>query len=303
MIGGSSFRGGVDDVVARAQELERRGFATMWIAHVFGHDAIALAAIAGRATRRIGLGTAVVPTQPRHPVALTQQALTASAACGGERFTLGIGLSHPAVIEGMYGLSYEGRASHMRAYLAVLGPLLRGERADFEGDELRVHAALAVAGARRVPVVVAALGPRMLELAGREADGTILWMAGPRAIEHHVAPIVRAAARSAGRPAPRIVAGMHIALTQDAAAAREHVGKLVAMYAQMPSYRRLVEIEGSVAPEALALVGDETALDAGLARLRDIGVSDFEASLVAVDEGAQARTLDYLASRVDAFAM
>jgi len=297
MLGGSSSRIGLDDLVARGQELESRGFATLWVPHVFGLDAVTACAVVGRATSRIELGTAVVPTYPRHPAALAQQALTAGVACAG-RFTLGIGLSHPAVIEGMLGLSAERRALHMREYLSVLGPLLRGEPARFAGEEFRVNLALDVADARPVPVLIAALGPRMLEIAGREASGTILWMVGPRTLEQHIAPRLRAAAGAAGRPAPRIVVGMHIVLTSDAAAASARVGRLLELYGAMPSYRAMIEREGASGPADLALIGDERVLEAGLERLRSLGVSDFEASIVSVEEGDEERTLRYLESRI-----
>jgi F420-dependent oxidoreductase-like protein len=287
----------LDDLVAQARDLESRGFDSLWIPHVFGFDAVTTAALIGRATRRIELGTAVVPTPPRHPTALAQQALTTAAACGG-RFTLGIGLSHPVVIEDVLGLSYARRAKHMREYLEVLGPLLRGQPARFAGEEFRVDLALSVPGAAPVPVLVAALGDQMLRIAGRSAAGTILWMTGPRTIESHIAPKLRAAAREAGRPEPRIVAGMHIALTSNAEAAVERLGRKIAVYGDLPSYRAMLEREGGARPEDLALIGDEKVLDAGLARLRDAGASDFEAVVVATDEGAEERTLAYLESRL-----
>ena len=293
----ASRRGGLDELLARARDLESRGFATLWIPHVFGLDAVTTSALVGRATTRIEIGTAVVPTQPRHPAALAQQALTTGVACGG-RFTLGIGLSHPPVIEGMLGLSYERRARHMREYLAVLGPLLGGEPARFTGDEYRVDLALGVPGAPPVPILIAALGDQMLKIAGRHAAGTILWMTGPHAIESHIAPKLRAAAKEAERPEPRIVVGMHIVLTSKPEAARERVGKLLTMYGQMPSYRAMLDIESADGLDNLALVGDEHVLDAGLARLRDLGVSDFEAYIVTVEEGAEERTLGYLESRL-----
>jgi F420-dependent oxidoreductase-like protein len=268
----------------------------MWIPNVFGLDAVTAASAIGRETERIELGTAVVPTYPRHPTALAQQALTAGAACRG-RFTLGIGLSHPPVIERMMGLSYARRAAHMREYMEVLGPLLRGEPVKFEGEEFRVDMAIDVPDAQPVPVLIAALGEQMLEIAGRQAAGTILWMAGLRTIERHIAPKLRAAASIAGRPEPRIVAGMHIVLTADAEAANERVSELLKRYGQMPSYRAMLDIEGAEGPADLALVGDEKALDAGLDRLRDLGVSDFEASIVSTDDEAEERTLQYLASR------
>ncbi len=297
MVGGTAYRGGLDDLVTRARDLESRGFPTMWIPNVFGVDAITASAAIGRETDRIELGTAVVPTYPRHPTALAQQALTAGAACRG-RFTLGIGLSHPPVIEGMLGLSYARRAQHMREYMEVLGPLVRGEPAKFEGEEYRVDLTLDVPDAQPVPVLIAALGDHMLKIAGRHAAGTILWMTGPRTIERHIAPKLRAAAREAGRPEPRIVAGMHIVLTSNAEAAIERVSKMLARYGQLPSYRAMLDIEGAEGAADLALVGDEKVLDAGLERLRNLGVSDFEASIVSTEDGAKERTLQYLESRL-----
>ncbi len=296
MVGGYMSRLDIDGYIRRARDLEARGFDTVWLPHVFGYDAIGIAGLVGRETTRIELGTAVVPTQPRHPTAIAQQALTAAAASRG-RFTLGIGLSHPPVIEQMMGLSYARRASHMREYMAVLGPLLRGEPAKFQGREYRVEMAVDVPDAPPVPVVLAALGDRMLEIAGREAAGTILWMTGFRAIEEHVIPKIRAAAREAGRPEPRVVAGMHVALTRDVEAANARVAQVIEQYRMMPSYRAMIEKEGSATPADFAILGDERALAAGLERLRSIGVTDFDANLLEIEEGSRERTLDFLASQ------
>lgn len=297
MVGGYASSITLEGFVETARDLERRGFDTMWIPHVFGHDAIGCAALVGRETERIELGTAVVPTYPRHPTALAQQALTAGAASRG-RFTLGIGLSHPPVIEQMLGLSYARRASHMREYMAVLGPLLRGEPASFQGQEYRVEMSVEVPDAGPVPVVLAALGEQMLAIAGAAAAGTILWMTGFRAIEQHVVPKLRAAAAAAGRPEPRVVAGMHMALTSNLAAANARVEKLLAQYRLMPSYRAMIEREGSTTPADFALLGDEKTLDAGLERLRSIGVTDLDANILEIDGDTRARTLDYLESRL-----
>ena len=296
MVGGYASGIDLEGFLDAARDLERRGFDTMWIPHVFEHDAITCAALVGAATERIEIGTAVVPTYPRHPTAMAQQAITAGAACGG-RFTLGIGLSHPPVIEQMMGLSYARRASHMREYMAVLAPLLRGEPAKFQGEEYRVEMAIDAAGARPVPVVLAALGDRMLEIAGREAAGTILWMTGFGAIERYVVPQLRAAAAEAGRPDPRIVAGMHLVLTSNPDAANERVAQLLTQYRMMPSYRAMIEREGSETPADFAIVGDEKTLDAGIERLESIGVTDFDANILAIEEGSRERTLDYLESR------
>lgn len=295
MVGGTSRSPSLEEMSAEVVELEERGFDTAWVPHVFGYDAVTLTALFGRVTRRIELGTAVVPSFPRHPVALAQQALTAAAACG-ERFTLGLGLSHPAIIESMLGLSYAQPATHMREYLAVLAPLLRGDPARHRGERYRVNAEL-LQPREPVGLLLAALGPRMLALAGQQADGTLLWTAGPRTIEDHVGPSIRAAAEAAHRPAPRIVVGMHIVLTDAVDAATARVAKSLALYRQMPSYRAMFEREGSDRVEDLALVGDEGRLERGLDRLEALGVTDFEASLVPSDPGSRERTLAFLAAR------
>ncbi|MAG33923.1 MAG: LLM class F420-dependent oxidoreductase [Deltaproteobacteria bacterium] len=297
MVGGYNSRIRVEGFVETARDLESRGFDTMWIPQVFDHDAITCAALVGLSTSRIELGTAVVPTYPRHPTAIAQQAITAGSACKG-RFTLGIGLSHPPVIEQMLGLSYTRRAKHMQEYMSVLGPLLRGEPAKFEGEEYRVNMAVEVPDAQPVPVLIAALGDRMLGIAGRESAGTILWMVGFGAIERHVVPKLRAAAEEAGKPEPRVVAGMHIVLTSNVDAANERVGKLLKQYRMMPSYRAMINREGREEPADFAIVGDEEALDAGLTRLRDIGVTDFDANILEFEEGSRDRTLDFLESRI-----
>ena len=298
MVGGYESRMGIEDFLARARDLEARGFDTMWIPHVFAHDAIGIATLLGRETERIELGTAVVPTQPRHPASLAQQALTAGAASDG-RFTLGIGLSHPPVIERMHGLSYARRASHMREYMAVLGPLLRGEAVGFEGEEFRVSMAVDVPDARPVPVLIAALGPRMLEIAGREAAGTILWMTGFRTIEEYIVPRIRAAAEAAGRPEPRVVAGMNVALVSDPEKAQARMGEWIGRYRMMPSYKAMIDREGSDKAADFAIVGDERMLEAGLDRLERIGVTDLDASIFDLEEGCRGRTLDFLASRLE----
>jgi len=301
MFGDRRGGGSLDELVARARELETRGFASLWLPQVFGFDGPTVAAVLGRETERIEIGTAVVPTQPRHPTALAQQALTAGVACGG-RFSLGIGLSHPPLVEGLLGLSYARRAAHMREYVSVLAPLLAGERASFAGDEFRVKLDLDVPGARPVPLLLAALGEHMLRIAGRRADGTILWMTGPRTIESHIAPRLRAAASEAGRPEPRIVAGFHVLATSEAEAAGERVRRWLSIYRELPSYRAMLDREGVTDPGELALIGDERALDAALSRLRDVGVTDLEAVVMRADDGSDRRTLDYLESRLGHFA-
>ncbi len=297
MAGATGGEGTIEGMIARAKDVEARGFDSLWVANIFGLDAIGALAVVGHETAKLELGTAVVPTYPRHPVAIAQQTLTTQAASGG-RFTLGIGLSHKLVIEDMFGLSYDRPAVHMREYLEVLTPLLRGEPAKFSGEHYRVNAGLQVGGASPVPLLIAALGDRMLQLAGKYTDGTILWMTGPATIEGHIQPKLTAAAEAAGRPAPRIVAGFPIALTNDPEGAREAIGTNLAMYGQLPSYRAMLDKEGAAGPADIAIVGDEAAVKAQLGRLRDVGVTDFDAAIVPVDGETDARTLDFLQSEL-----
>lgn len=178
----------LDDLIDQAKKVEAAGLDNVWLANIFSFDAISTLAIIGREVPRIGLGTAVTPTYPRHPTAIAQQALTTAAATNN-RFTLGIGLSHQIVIENMLGFSYDKPAKHMREYLEVLMPLARGETVNFNGEQYRVNGVtLEIPGADRMPVVIAALGPVMLKIAGELADGTNTWMVGPNTMANHIAP-------------------------------------------------------------------------------------------------------------------
>lgn len=284
-------------IVDYAKDAEARGFDSVWLANVFGIDAVAACGIAGWETSRIEFGTAVTPTYPRHPTALAQQAVTTSVACGG-RFTLGIGLSHKLVIEDMLGMSYDKPAAHMKEYLAVIAPLIRGEAVDFSGDQYKVKLTLDVPGATEVPLIVAALGPAMLKLAGTYADGTTTWMTGPVTIENHILPSISEAAREAGREAPRIVCGLPIVVTDDVDAAREKIAKDLAVYGMLPSYRAMLDREGVAGPAELSIVGDESAVRSEIQRLRDAGVTDFNAAVVPVGEGSIEATLDLLQSEL-----
>jgi F420-dependent oxidoreductase-like protein len=263
------------------------------LANIFGVDAITAAAIAGRAVPDLVLGTAVVPTFPRHPHALAQQAMTAWDATGG-RFHLGIGLSHQIVIESMFGLSFERPAEHMREYLSVLLPLLREGNASFDGERYRVHAPLERAGdPSGPPVLLAALAPLMLRLAGEQADGTILWMTGARTVGEHVAPRITKAAADAGRPAPRIVASLPVAVTDDPDGAREQAAATFSIYGTLPSYRAMLDKEGATGPQDVAIVGDEATVTAGIRSLADAGATEFAAAMFG-DKATMVRTTEVL---------
>ncbi len=275
----------LSDHVRRAEDAEADGFDSFWFPQVFGADVLTVIAIAGERTRRIELGTAVVPTFPRHPVVLAQQALTTQAATGG-RLTLGVGVSHKSTTEDWLGLSYDKPASHMREYLSVLRPLLNDEGVNFVGKEFRVNTALQVPDAMPCPVLVSALGPRMLAIAGELGDGVIVWMTGPRTVETHVGPHLNSAADAAGRPKPRVCVGVAVAVTDNPDGARDRAGRLFRSYDVLPSYQRMLEIEGVGGPADLAIVGNEAAVEGQLRRLADAGATDLLASVFSVDEGS-----------------
>ena len=284
---------GLEHLIRVAQRVEAAGLDNIWMANIFSLDAISSMALIGRETQRIGLGTAVTPTYPRHPTAIAQQALTTAAATNN-RFTLGIGLSHKIVIDNMMGMSYDKPAKHMREYLNVLMPLARGETVNFKGEQYKVQGlALDIPGAERLPVLVGALGPIMLKLAGELTDGTNTWMVGPNTMDKHIVPLLKEGA--AGREM-RVVAGVPIVLTTNIDAAKESIAKSLTIYGQLPSYRAMLDREGVAGPADIAIVGDEKALREGIKRFEDAGVTDFNAAILDVEEGAWGRTLDCLAS-------
>jgi len=278
-INGSSSMSSLDDIVNGVRAAADDGFATYWLAQIFAADALTALAVAGREVPGIELGTAVVPVQPRHPQALAGQALTTQAATGG-RLVLGIGLSHQPVVEGMWGISFDKPVAYFREYLDALLPMLRGEHVSVHGERVTAVGSVDVRGAAAPPVVVAALGPRMLELAGSVGAGTITWCTGPRTLAEHIVPSISRAAESAGQPAPRVVASLPICVTDDADGARESIAAGLTVYGQLPSYRAMLDREGVAGPADIAIVGSEADVAAGLRRVADAGVTDFGAAIM-----------------------
>jgi len=208
---------------------------------------------------------------------MAQQALTVQAASAG-RFSLGIGLSHQVVIEFMLGLSYAKSYTHMKEYMAVLAPLIRAGMVSYQGSEYRVNANISVPGATPCPILLAALAPKMLALAGTEGEGTITWMTGPKTLREHTIPTINAAAANAGRPKPRVVVGLPICVTEEISEAREFAGKMFQIYGGLPSYRAMLDREGVEGPAGVAIVGNEDAVAEQLQRLAEIGVTEFLAA-------------------------
>ena len=270
---------GPDPMTSLREQIQRAaddGFGSAWMSNIFGLDALTALAVAGSGVPGIELGTAVVPTYPRHPAALAQQSLTAAVATGG-RLTLGIGTSHKIVIEDMFGYDYGQPIRHMREYLAVLLPLLERRPASFTGTTVRASIGLTTPGEGRVPVLLAALGTQMLGLAGQQADGTVLWMTGPATVRDHIVPTLAAAAAGAGRPSPRVVCILPVCVTSDPAGARDRAARIFAIYGELPSYRAMLDREGASGPGDVAIVGDEDAVAGQIQALAEAGVTDFVA--------------------------
>jgi len=282
----AEFAGGTNDVAMQVQSVvkaEEDGFHGIWFGQIFGPEVLTVLALAGQRTSRIELGTSVVPTYPRHPHMLAQQALTVQAATNG-RFNLGIGLSHAPVVEGMWGLKYDRPAVHMREYLSVLLPLLQEGRASFNGEFFRVNATVQVPVPKPPPVLIAALAPVMLRMAGEMTDGTITWMTGPKTLETHIVPRISKAAKDAGRPAPRVVAGLPIAVTDDASAARERAARSFQVYGTLPNYQRMLNIEGVGGPADVAIVGNEREVEQQLRDIASAGATDFLAGMFPIGD-------------------
>ncbi len=304
MIGPEKGRYGekVARLVAAAEAAEREGFASIWVPQVPNDfDALTAIVLMGRATERIELATAVVPIQTRHPIAMAQQALSTQAVCNG-RLTLGLGPSHHWIVEDMLGLSYDRPARQVRDYLEVLNVALAGPGpVDVENDGYRVHNPLDITDVTPTPILLAALAPVMLRIAGEHAAGTILWMADERAIGEHVAPRIAKAAAGAGRPAPRIVAGVPVALcgNDEIDGARVWANRALGHAEFSPNYQRLLEQGDATDVGDLLAAGDERAVVERLHRFRDAGVTDLAVRILPLGADRESRVASW--NRTEAF--
>ena len=267
----------VDALENSLREAAEQGFPSFWMPQIFGMDALTAIAVAAKNVPNIRVGTSVIPTYPRHPMVLAQQALTTQSVIGG-RLELGIGLSHQPVVEGMWGISFDKPVRHMSDYLSILTPLLNDRRVSFKGESIIGRGEITPPPADAPPVLVAALGPQMLRLAGRLADGTITWMTGPETIRTLTAPTISEAAEEAGRPAPQVAMGLPVCVTSDVDAARERADRDYAIYGQLPSYRAMLDREGAATPADVAIIGDAGEVADRIRALADCGVTTFAAS-------------------------
>jgi F420-dependent oxidoreductase-like protein len=295
----------VERMVADATWAEEAGLASLWIPQIpDDFDALTAAVLIGSATSRIEIGTAVVPIQPRHPVVLAQQVLSTQAVCEG-RLTLGLGVSHHWVIDEMLGLPYERPAATMRDYLDVLDRALAGPgMVDVENERFRVHQPMDVTDITPTPVMIAALGPVMLRIAGERTDGTILWLADERAIETHIAPVLHAAATAAGRPTPRIVAGVPVCLCGDGEVevAVGRANRVLSESEVSPNYQRLLDLGDARTVGDILAAGSEDAIRRRLQAFADAGATDVSLRVVPIGESREEkltsarRTREFVAS-------
>jgi F420-dependent oxidoreductase-like protein len=265
----------VDALIDQTRQAAEAGARSVWFTQLFDHDAIAMAALAGREVPDVEVGTAVVPLYARHPLVLASLAQTAQAATDG-RFTLGVGLGVQSLLEPAYGMPYPPPIRHLRESLTVLGQALDGDRVRFAGGSVTANPPLetAVAGGEGVELIAAAMGPRALRVAGELADGTVTYLAGPRSLEETIVPELTKSAADFGRPAPRVLAAVPAVVTDDADVVRQIAAVHLAAYATIPSYQRVLAAEGVSHPVELALIGDENTVESGLRRYFDAGATD-----------------------------
>jgi 5,10-methylenetetrahydromethanopterin reductase len=269
----------LDSCIRELTQARDEGFERVWMTQMpYDYDLLTVLAAAMHEVSDIKVGSGVVPIQNQHPMLMAQRALTLNQIAGG-RFTLGVGVTHRAVTEGMWGISWDRSVRRLSEYLDGLLPLLAGEQVNASGEMLTTRGALQISDAPTPDVYVAALGPQMLRLSGRRTAGTITWMTGPKTLKEHIGPTMRAAAAEAGRPdgAVSVAAALPIAVTDDVAAARAVAAEQFAMYGHLPSYRAMLDREGYAGPEDAALIGDESTVHDRLDEVRAADVDEFVA--------------------------
>lgn len=285
--------GTLEDSVSQARRAEDGGLGGVWAAQALGWDSLTLLALVGAVIPRVRLGTAVVPIPQRHPLVLAGQALSVQAAVGG-RLTLGIGSGVGVMVQGMFGLPHDRSARRMREYLSVLLPLLHGEAVEHHGETLVAVGQVQLPALEPPQVLLAALGPAMLRIAGENADGAVTWMAGPRTLGQYIVPTLNRATQAAGRNSPRVVAGALVCVTDDNDSVRSRIASRYAVAGQVPEYRAVLDREGAAGPEDVAVIGDEGSVARQLQRFADAGVTELAAGPFGTP-AEQARTMALLA--------
>ncbi|MEW2483315.1 LLM class F420-dependent oxidoreductase [Mycobacterium sp. NPDC049093] len=277
----------VAKLVSDIQWAESAGLDSAWMPQVPNDfDLLSMVALMASNTSRIELGTAVVPLQAQHPIALARQALSVHAISGG-RLVLGVGPSHHWIVRDMLGLPYDKPAAYTRDYLQVLNAAISGPGdVDVENDSFTVHNPTVLGADTPMPVLVSALGPVMLQIAGEHADGTSLWMADEKAIGEHIAPKINKAAAEAGKPAPRIVAGIPVTLcaNSEIEEAKDRANRVLAEAETSPNYQRLLDRGEARNVGDLLAAGDEESILKRFKQFADAGVTDLSVRLLPIGE-------------------
>ena len=277
----------VAKLVSDIQWAESAGLDSAWMPQVPNDfDLLSMVALMASNTSRIELGTAVVPLQAQHPIALARQALSVHAISGG-RLVLGVGPSHHWIVRDMLGLPYDKPAAYTRDYLQVLNAATSGPGdVDVENDSFTVHNPTVLGADTPMPVLVSALGPVMLQIAGEHADGTSLWMADEKAIGEHIAPKINKAAAEAGKPAPRIVAGIPVTLcaNSEIEEAKDRANRVLAEAETSPNYQRLLDRGEARNVGDLLAAGDEESILKRFRQFADAGVTDLSVRLLPIGE-------------------
>lgn len=294
-------RGNASALVARIAQAEQRGIERAWTT-VGGPtaDPVTAYAAAGAATGRIGLGTAVTPTYPRHPITLAAQAIALNDLAPG-RIRLGVGTSHRPTIEGGYGIPMGKPLAHLREYVTILRSLLWEGSVDFAGDYFTVKTALPPSvAAPEIPVPISALRPNAFRLAGEIADGAISWVTPIDYLTETALPAMRAGADAAGRERPPLVAHVPVAVSTDRAAARAAFRAQFPVYPKLPFYAAMFAAAGyPVTAEAemsddlvdvLTVSGNPDEVRARLEEIRSRGIDELMISHVAVADEAEELT-------------
>jgi F420-dependent oxidoreductase-like protein len=281
-----------DRAVERVRAAAAAGLSSAHFSHDFSWHPLTLAGIVGQIVQEIDLGTAVVPSYAQHPLTLAEQALSVQAATGN-RLTLGIGPSHLSVVEGHFGYSYHRPARHVREYLSALGPLLRGDDVDYRGETLAAAGRIDIPGSVAPVLLISALGPVMLQIAGELTDGTVTMWTTADTIAEHVAPAITRAASAAGRPAPQVVAIALACVTSNADAIKQQLAGPSAYYTRMPTYQRVLERQRMTDVRETVIFGDEATVAREIRRYAEAGATELAVSPLG-DEKEQSRTLELL---------
>ncbi len=284
-------------LITAIEEAEAAGVEQIWMyQNPVSLDALTIYAAALSRTERIRVGTSIVPTYPRHPLALAQQAATV-AGLGPGRLRLGIGPSHRLVIEETYGLLMEAPLAQLKEYVDVLRAALWDGTVDHHGRFFTAKAEFT--STPRVPLLIAALGPGAFRLAGEVSDGAISWNCPVSYLLDIAPPALREGALAARRPPPPLVAHMWVAPSSDAVAVRAVARQRLAYYTRLPFFANMFAaagyplVDGSLSDALLndlVIMGDEQAIAVRLDELLASGIDELLLTLIPIGDETMLRT-------------